>query len=120
VDNDKWTLPGGTHEFGESIGECAIREFVEETGLEVELTGIVGTYTSPEVLIEYSDGEIRQEFTIVFAGKKLSGNIKIDSESKEYEWVSLDDIENMNLADSQKRRLKDVKSYLKNGVTQIK
>lgn len=88
VDNDKWTLPGGTHEIGESIGECAIREFKEETGFEIELTGIIGTYTSPEILIEYSDGEIRQEFTIVFAGRKLSGDIKIDNESKEYEWVS--------------------------------
>jgi len=32
-----WLVPGGGLEFGESMGECALREVREETGLEIEL-----------------------------------------------------------------------------------
>jgi 8-oxo-dGTP pyrophosphatase MutT (NUDIX family) len=34
-DNDKWTMPGGTLDFGESMTACAIREVREETGFGI-------------------------------------------------------------------------------------
>ncbi len=61
-DNDKWTMPGGTLDFGESLTHCAVREVREETGLQIRITGLIGTYTDPHILIAYSDGEVRQEF----------------------------------------------------------
>ena len=48
-DNDKWTMPGGTMEFGESLVECAVREVREETGFDIEISGLIGTYTDPNV-----------------------------------------------------------------------
>jgi len=59
-DNDKWTMPGGTLDFGESLTDCAIREVSEETGLRIRITGLIGTYTDPHILIAYSDAEVRQ------------------------------------------------------------
>ena len=116
-DNDKWTMPGGTVDFGESLGQCAVREIREETGFNIEISGLIGTYTDPNVLIAYSDGEVRQEFTLVYAAKIKSGELTIDHESKEAVWVSIADALNLPLADSQRRRLQDVERYRERPLT---
>lgn len=51
VDNckEKWGAPGGHVDLGENILEAAIREVKEETGRDVELTGVcqIGTMSDP-------------------------------------------------------------------------
>ena len=46
-DFEVWALPGGTVESGETTAQAAIREVKEETGLDVELSRLVGIYSSP-------------------------------------------------------------------------
>src|SRR6266511_5431501 len=46
-DNGLWALPGGVQEIGESIEQTAVREVREETGIEVEIIGLVGLYRPP-------------------------------------------------------------------------
>ncbi|WP_237559882.1 NUDIX domain-containing protein [Desulfohalovibrio reitneri] len=43
-----WALPGGFVDYGENVERAAVREVLEETGLRVTLTGLLGVYSAPD------------------------------------------------------------------------
>jgi 8-oxo-dGTP pyrophosphatase MutT (NUDIX family) len=45
TDNQKWCMPCGLNEVGESPEQAAVREAKEETGLDVRVLELVGVYT---------------------------------------------------------------------------
>ncbi|TIC86372.1 NUDIX domain-containing protein [Nocardioides sp. GY 10127] len=96
TDNNLWALPGGGHEIGESITDTVVREVKEETGYDVVVERLTGTYTNPNHVMAYEDGEVRQQFSIAFAARLVGGEARTSSESKRVEWVepaSADDLE---------------------------
>lgn len=84
TDNRLWALLEGGHELGESIADNVVREVKEETGYDVEVTGLTGTYTNPNHVMAYEDGEVRQQFSIAFTAR-LGGEDRTSSESKRVE-----------------------------------
>lgn len=42
TDNDKYAIPGGQQEVGETLTQTAIRETKEETGVNIEAIGLIG------------------------------------------------------------------------------
>lgn len=105
TDNGLWALPGGGQDFGEYIAETAVRETREEAGVEVEVTGVVGIYTNPNHVVEYSDGEVRQQFSICFRGRYVSGQPTPSDESSEVRWVGRDELDDLTIHPSMRLRI---------------
>lgn len=106
TDNGNWSMPGGAMDPGESLPGCAVRETLEETGVEIEVTGVSGIYTDPGHRIEYtSDGEVRQEFTVIFTARPVGGAPSTSSESRRVVWVPAGDIPGLRMDRSQRKRL---------------
>jgi 8-oxo-dGTP pyrophosphatase MutT (NUDIX family) len=105
-DNDNWALPGGGLDLGESLPQTAVRETREETGVDCEVTGLSGIYTDPGHVILYtSNGEVRQEFSVVLTARATGGQPTPSSETSEVRWVALDDLETYEMDPSMKLRV---------------
>ncbi|MFH9071500.1 NUDIX hydrolase [Streptomyces alboflavus] len=106
TDNDLWALPGGGHDIGERIGDTAVREVLEETGIHVKLENIVGLYTDPEHVLAYDDGEVRQQFSICFRAHPVGGTLRTSSESKEVRWVDPAELVGLDIHPSMMLRIR--------------
>jgi ADP-ribose pyrophosphatase YjhB (NUDIX family) len=105
VDNDLWALPGGGHDIGESISDTVVREVKEETGYDVQVSGIIGTYTNPHHVMAYDDGEVRQQFSIAFSARLLGGEARTSDESKQVRWVTPAEIAALPMHPSMRQRV---------------
>lgn len=105
TDNNLWALPGGGHEIGESIADTVVREVKEETGYDVGVEAITGTYTDPGHVMAYDDGEVRQQFSIAFRARLVRGQARTSSESSEVVWLTPAETEDLEMHPSMRMRL---------------
>jgi ADP-ribose pyrophosphatase YjhB (NUDIX family) len=105
-DNALWSIPGGAMEVGERIADTVVREVREESGLEVVPEAIVGIYSNPRHVIEYADGEVRQQFSICFACRRVGGELATSDESTEVGFFTPAEIEAMPMQESIRLRIR--------------
>src|SRR5689334_19460232 len=78
ADKDIWVTPGGLIEPGEQPADAALRETWEETGLIVEVTGILGVYGGADLIIDYPNGDQTAYIGTIFRGRILGGTLRPD------------------------------------------
>ncbi|MBO4914761.1 MAG: NUDIX hydrolase [Oscillospiraceae bacterium] len=90
-DSSQWGFPGGAIEIGETPEMAAVREFKEETGLDVKVVDLIGIYTDCDM--EYPNGDKAQSIGIVYEMEAIGGQLKCDNfETVELKYFNLDEM----------------------------
>ena len=78
----KWCFPGGYVDRGEEVTAAARREVREETGLEVEITGLIGVYSLPSNPV----------IVIAYSGEARSGRLVPGTDAEDAGWFEVDEL----------------------------
>jgi 8-oxo-dGTP pyrophosphatase MutT (NUDIX family) len=93
ADTGTWQMVGGAVEPGESPADTALREAAEETGLEVQLTGIRGVIGGPRYHHTYPNGDRVAFVSTVFDARIVAGEPRPDEdETTEVAWLTRDEL----------------------------
>ena len=90
-----WSLPGGHIEPGERASAAAVREVREETGVEVELAGLVDVH---DVILRGDDGALLAHYLIaVYCGRWLAGEPAPGDDELAARFVAVEELEGYRL-----------------------
>ena len=92
---------------GESAEETCVREALEETGLEVRVTKLVGIYTSPNIMVQYADGNGVQPVSFSFEAEIIGGELSLSEETTEYGYFSVNALDSLDLLEHHRQRIED-------------
>jgi len=110
---DQWSIPGGHLEWGESLHEALLREVHEETGLTVELVGLIDTV---DLITEDGSGNITRHYVLIdFAVRAIGGELRAGSDAAEARWVPFSQIDDYPLWSETRRIIEESKRVLENG-----
>ena len=111
MDKGLWNQPGGWLDKGENLVDGARREVKEETGLDVQIKGLLGVFN----LVKRNHPEAKTDIhcvKIIFAAEVVGGELSFDKdEITEARWFSQEEIERM---EKDELRDMDIKIEVKN------
>lgn len=90
-----WSIPGGAQELDETVRETGLREVREETGLEVEILGLIDVVDS---ISRDSDGRVQFHYTLVdFFAEWRGGEAIAGDDCPGVCWADIDDLDRYGL-----------------------
>ncbi len=92
----EWSIPGGLLEIGETLREAAVREALEETGLQVDPADLLGVYD--RVLRDADERTIYHYVLIDFLCHRLAGEPLAAGDAAEARWFRRDELHALSLA----------------------
>ncbi len=99
--SDRWSIPGGAQEVGETVREAAHREVREETGVEIRIVGLIDVVDG---ISRDADGRARYHYTLIdFAAEWLSGEVRAGSDAGAARWVRREELAGLPLWDETRR-----------------
>jgi ADP-ribose pyrophosphatase YjhB (NUDIX family) len=90
-----WSLPGGRQKLGETLRDCALRELVQETGVEAEIGPLVDVVDS---MTRDEDGGLQFHYTLVdFRADWISGEPRAGGDAADARWFTPAELAKMDL-----------------------
>lgn len=108
---NQWSIPGGKVEWGEPVQHALIREVEEETGLKIEIAGLIDIVDS---LICSDAGDLTHHHVLLdYAARVLSGQPVAGDDAKEVKWVPLSGLDDYPMWSETRRIIEEGLALLK-------
>ena len=91
----EWSIPGGMLELGETLRDGAEREALEETGLVVRATELLGVFE--RIVPDKSDRTLYHYVLIDFLCERISGEVRASGDAADAQWFTAEQVNRLSL-----------------------
>jgi len=93
----EWSIPGGMLEVGETLRQAAVREVLEETGLQVEAGELLGVF---DRIVHDADERTLYHYVLIdFLCRRITGEPQPACDAAEARWFTRGEIGGLSLAE---------------------
>lgn len=102
-DSETWAIIGGGLWIDETLYECAKREVLEETGIQLfdKMVEFYKIYDDPSRIASYPNGNVLRVITIVYRVKlTVLPSLRCSNKSKELRFFSKNELQSIKVANT--------------------